>query len=89
MRATKLAVAEALRTDAAVAGLVPGAQIYSVERVTVPQLPAIECIGSSSEPIDSSMIKHAIAIEVTVSHSDEDAARTWRSMPSSGPYAPV
>lgn len=74
MRATKLAIAEALRTDASVAQTVPPGQVYSVERATLPTLPSIECIGVSSEPIDSAMVKHSIAIEVTVTSAAEDDA---------------
>ena len=75
MRAIKTAVADALRTDPAVAELVPGTQVYAVERATLPTLPAIEVIGLSSERVDTGpMIRHELAVEVTVSHQTEDGA---------------
>ena len=40
MRATKVAIAEALRTDAAVSALVPAAQVFSGRAATVPVLPS-------------------------------------------------
>ena len=75
MRATKTAIAEALRTDAAVSELVPRAQIYAVERATLPTLPAVEVIALSSERVDTGpMLRHALSVEVTVSHATEDGA---------------
>ena len=75
MRATKLAIAAALRTDAAVAELLPGSQIFSVERVTIPILPSIEVIAVSSERVDTSaLIRHELSVEITASHTGEDAA---------------
>lgn len=75
MRATKRAIAEAIRTDAAVLSLVPAAQVFAVERATLPTLPSIEVIGVSSERVDSGpMVRHLIAIEITVSHQSEDGA---------------
>ena len=75
MRATKTAIAEALRTDAAVSELVPPAQIYAVERATLPTLPAVEVIALSSERVDTGpMVRHAMNVEVTVSHQAEDGA---------------
>ena len=73
MRATKRALAEALRTDAAV--LVPPAQIYAVERATVPVLPSIEVIGISTERVDSGpMARHEMSCEITVGSATEDKA---------------
>ena len=73
MRATKRALAEALRTDAAV--LVPPAQIYAVERATVPVLPSIEVIGISTERVDSGpMARHEMSCEITVASATEDKA---------------
>ena len=75
MRATKTAIAAALKSDAAIAALVPDAQVYAVERATIPQLPSIEVIGLSSERVgDGPMVTHALSVEVTVSHSTEDRA---------------
>ena len=74
MRATKLAIQTALSDDRAVLALVPAASIFAAERATVPQLPSIECIGVSSESIDSGMVKDTVAIEVTVSSASEDGA---------------
>lgn len=75
MRAVKLALAQAFRDDAAVAALVPGAQIFATERATIPALPAIELIGVSSERVgDGPMAKHELSIELTCSHSTEDGA---------------
>ena len=51
MRPTKLAIADALRTDPAVGELVQAAQIFSVERATVPTLPSIEVFGVTSERV--------------------------------------
>ena len=73
MRATKQAVAEALRTDAAVKELVPATSVYAVERATLPTLPAVEVIAVSSERVgDGPMVKHELSIEVTAAHSTED-----------------
>ena len=75
MRATKVAIAEALRTDAAVSELVPDAQIYAVERATLPVLPAIEMIGVSSERVgDGPMVRHELSCEITVASATEDGA---------------
>ena len=75
MRATKQAIAAALRDDAAVAALVPGGQVFAVERATVPTLPAVEVIGVSSERVDGGpMIRHTLAIEATVSAATEDGS---------------
>ena len=75
MRATKQAIADALRTDPAVSELVPAAQIFSVERATIPTLPAVEVIAVSSERVDTGpMIRHELSCEVTVSHATEDGA---------------
>ena len=75
MRAMKQAIAEAIRTDPAVAELVPAGQVFAVERATLPTLPAVECIAVGSERVDTGpMIRHQIAIEITVSHQSEDGA---------------
>ena len=75
MRPVKVALSRALRTDAAVSALVPPAQVFSVERSTVPVLPSIEVIGLSSERVDTGpMLRHELSIEVTVRHPSEDGA---------------
>ena len=75
VRAVKLALAAALRADTAVAALVPGAQIFAVERATLPTLPSIELIGVSSARVGNGpMIRHELAVEATVSHRSEDGA---------------
>ena len=75
MRAAKLAIAAALRTDAAVAELVPAGQIFATERATLPTLPAVEIIALSSERVDSGpLIRHELSVEVTVTHPTEDVA---------------
>ena len=75
MRATKLAIAAALAADTAVSNLVPAAQVFAVERATVPTLPAIEVIAISSSRVDGGpLIKHELSVEVTVSHPSEDGA---------------
>ena len=75
MRATKVAIAEALRTDAAVSELVPAAQVFAVERATIPALPSIEVIAVSSERVDDGpLVRHELSVEVTVSHATEDGA---------------
>ena len=75
MRPVKVALSRALRTDAAVSELVPPAQVFSVERSTVPVLPSIEVIGLSSERVDTGpMLRHELSIEVTVRHPSEDGA---------------
>ena len=75
MRATKLAIAAAISADTAVSNLVPAAQVFAVERATIPVLPAVEVIAISSERIgDGPMIKNELSIECTVSHPSEDGA---------------
>ena len=75
IRAVKQAIAAALREDAEVAALVPDAQIFAVERATVPALPAVEVIALSSERVDTGpLVKHELAVEVTVLHTTEDGA---------------
>ena len=75
MRRVKVALAEALRTDAAVSELVPDAQIFATERAVLPVLPSVEVIGLSSERAgDGPMVRHELSIEVTVSHASEDGA---------------
>ena len=73
MRASKVAVATALVE--VVSDLVPASQVYSVERATLPTLPAIEVIGVTSERQESGpLLRHEMSIEVTVSHVSEDGA---------------
>ena len=75
MRPVRSAIADALRTDAAVSALVPDAQIYATERATIPTLPSLEVIGLSSERVgDGPMIRHAMSVECTVRHPTEDVA---------------
>ena len=75
MRAVKVAIAAALRTDAAVSELVPAAQVYAVERATLPTLPAIEMVAVSSEVVDSGpLVRHELSVEITAAHSTEDGA---------------
>ena len=74
MRASKEAIASALAADAAVAALLPGSQVFAVERATLPTLPSIEVIGLSSEGDTWPMTRHELNVEITVNHSTEDAA---------------
>ena len=75
MRGAKLAIAEALRSDDGVAQRVPGTQVFSVERATIPQLPSIEIIAISSERVGGGPLdKHELSVECTVSHPTEDGA---------------
>ena len=75
MRSTKLALAAALADDPAVLALVPAAQVFSVERATVPTLPAVELIAISSERVDTGpMVRHELSVECTVTHATEDGA---------------
>ena len=75
MRAVKVALADALRADPAVALLVPATSVYATERATVPTLPAVEVIAVTSERVgDGPMVKHELAVECTVSHPTEDGA---------------
>ena len=75
MRDAKLAIATALRSDTAVTERVPAWQIFAVERATLPTLPSIEVIGVSSERVDTGpLVRHSMAVEVTVSHPTEDGA---------------
>ena len=75
MRATKTAIAEALRSDDAVLALVPREQIYAVERATIPVLPSVEIIAISSERVGGGpMERHELSVECTVSHPTEDGA---------------
>ena len=77
MRPVKVAIAEALRTDAAVSELVPAAQVFAVERATIPVLPSIELIALSSERVDTGpLVRHSMSMELTVSHPHEDGADT-------------
>ena len=76
MRPVKTAIAEALRTDEAVSALVPRAQIYAVERATLPTLPAVEVIALSSERVDDGpLCRHELSCEITAAHSTEDGCR--------------
>ena len=75
MRATKLAIRDALRTDDAISNLVPPGQIHATERATIPALTAVELVGVSSELVgDGPMAKHSMSCEVTVSATSEDGA---------------
>ena len=75
VRSTKIAIRDALASDDGVAALVPGSQIFSVERATIPALPSIEIIAITSERVDTGpMVKHELSVECTVSHSDENGA---------------
>ena len=75
VRATKLAIADSLRADRGVGELVPGSQVFAVERATIPSLPAVEIIAISSERADTGpMIRHTMSVECTVSAITEDAA---------------
>ena len=73
MRASKQALAAALRDDPDLTELVPPGSIHAVERATIPTLPSIEIIGVQSAAADY-LVRHEMAIEVTVSHATEDAA---------------
>ena len=73
MRASKQALAAALRDDLDLTELVPPGSIHAVERATIPTLPSIEIIGVQSAAADY-LVRHEMAIEVTVSHATEDAA---------------
>ena len=75
MRATRQALAAALAADDAVSALVPAAQVFAVERATIPTLPSIELIGVTSERVDTGpMVRHELSVECTVSHQAEDGA---------------
>ena len=75
MRAIKVAIAAALAADTAVSELVPDAQIFAVERATIPTLPSIEVIGVSSELVDTGpLVRHQLSVEVTVRSAAEDTA---------------
>ena len=75
MRASKIAIRDALASDEAIAKLVPAAQVFAVERATVPTLPAVEIIAISSSRIgDGPMTRHEVSVECTVSHPTEDGA---------------
>ena len=73
MRATKVAIAAALAADDAVSELVPAAQVYAVERATLPTLPSIEVIAVSTERVDDGpLVRHELSVEITAAHSTED-----------------
>ena len=73
MRRTKQALAAALRGDPVLTELVPPGSIHAVERASIPTLPAVEIIAVSSEATEY-LLRHELALEVTVSHTTEDAA---------------
>ena len=73
MRATKQALAAALRADPDLAELVTPEAIHAVERATLPTTPAVEIIGVRSEATEY-LAKHELAVEITVSHATEDGA---------------
>ena len=57
--------------------MVPATQIHSVERATLPVLPAVELVGVSSERVDTGpLIRHELSCEITVGHTSEDGADT-------------
>ena len=71
MRATKVAIASALRADPNID--VPSTGVYAVERSILPKLPSVEVIGVSSERVGNGpMVQHAMRIEVTVGGQSED-----------------
>ena len=73
MRATKTAIAAALRSDPGVSAAVPATSVYATERATIPQLPSIEVVGLSSERVgDGPLARHELSIEITAAHSTED-----------------
>ena len=74
MRSTRIAIADAFKSDPAIASLVPAEQIFAVERSTIPALPAIELVGLTSERMDFALVKHAISVEISVSNASEDGA---------------
>ena len=71
MRASKVAIAAALRTDSNID--VFSTSIYAVERSVLPKLPSIEIIGVSSERVGNGpLARHTMRIEVTVGGQSED-----------------
>ena len=74
MRAAKLAIARSLADDPAVALLVPEAQVFAVERATLPVLPSIEIVAVTSARTDRPLIRHEMSVEVTAAHPAEDEA---------------
>ena len=74
MRAAKVAIRNALAADDALTRLVPAAQIFSADRITLPFLPAIELISIASERTDRPMLRHEFSCEITVSHTSENGA---------------
>ena len=73
MRRTKQSLAAALRDDHVLTELVSPSSIHAVERASIPTLPAVEIIAVSSEAADY-LVRHELALEVTVSHATEDKA---------------
>ena len=74
MRSAKVAIRNALAADPVINRLVPGAQIFSVERATLPTLPAVELVSIASERTDRPLIRHEFSCEITVSSSSENGA---------------
>ena len=74
MRASKVAIRDALAKDDAITRLIPATQIHAVELATLPVLPAIELITIASERTDRPLIRHELFIEITVSDTTEDGA---------------
>ena len=93
MRATKVAIADALRDDPAVSALVPSAQVFAVERATVPSCRSIEVIAVTSERVgDGPMVKHELAVECTVSQSDRGRGRRatrWHRRGRTRPFGDI
>ena len=71
MRASKQALAAALRDDPDLTELVPPGSIHAVERATIPTLPRIEIIGVQSAAADY-LVRHEMAIEVGLSGFPND-----------------
>ena len=74
MRASKLSIRNALAADDTITRLVPAAQIFSVERATLPVLPAIELVTIASERTTRPLVEHQLSCEITVSSSSENGA---------------
>ena len=74
MRAAKVAIRNALAADLPITRLVPAASIFSVERATLPTLPAIELVSVASERTDRPLVEHQLSVEITVKSSSENGA---------------
>ena len=72
MRPVRLAIAAALQDE--LTKLQIAASVHAVERATLPDLPAVEVIGLTSERVNNVMVRHELSVEVTVSAADEDTA---------------